>query len=363
VGPYLERAFRSLIDDGFLGVAYGGKDVGEHLCHHSRIDTLHLTGSDRTHDAIVWGADPEERTRRKAAGEPLLDKPFTSELGSVTPILVVPGRWSDSDLDFQARHVASMVTHNASFNCNAGKVLVLARGWPQRETFLQKIEGALATTPPRRAYYPGAHDRYEAFLSHYPQARAVGEIGDDVVPWTILPDVPARDGEYALNHEAFCGVIAQVTLDADGPSSFLTRAIDFANEKVWGTLSCVILVDPATQRAHARALEDAIARLRYGGIGINIWTGVNFGLGVTSWGAFPGHTREEIVSGTGAVHNTLLLDHPQKSVIRASFRMWPRPVWFNDHRTLLALGRALTRFEAHRSPAALMKVALAGLRA
>jgi hypothetical protein len=363
LGPYLERAFRSLINDGFLGVVYGGKEVGEHLCHHDRVDSLHLTGSDQTHDAIVWGADPVERSRRKAAGEPLLDKPFTSELGSVTPILVVPGRWSDSALDFQARHVASMVTHNASFNCNAGKVVALAQGWTQRDEFLRRLEQALATTPARRAYYPGAHERYQGFLRHYPKARAVGDSGGNVVPWTIIPDVPAWEDEYALNNEAFCGVLAEVSLDADDAPTFISRAVDFANEKVWGTLSCVILVDRATQRAHAEAIEDAIAGLRYGGIGINIWTGVNFGLGVTSWGAFPGHTPEAIESGSGAVHNTLLFDHPQKSVIRASFRLWPKPVWFNNHRTLLALGRNLTRFEAYRSPIALLKVALAGLRA
>lgn len=363
LGPYVERAFRSLIEDGYLGVAYGGKEVGEHLCHHARIDTLHLTGSDQTHDAIVWGVEPAERARRKAAGEPRLDKPFTSELGSVTPILIVPGRWSESALDFQARHVASMVTHNASFNCNAGKVVVLASGWKQRKEFLRRLEHVLAATPPRQAYYPGAHGRYEDFLRHYPQARAVGETGDDVVPWTIIPDVPAWDDEYALNNEAFCGVLAEVTLDADDAPTFLSRTVEFANEKIWGTLSCVILVDPATQRAHTDAFEESIARLRYGGIGINIWTGVNFGLGVTSWGAFPGHTREAIESGSGVVHNTLLFDHPQKSVIRASFRLWPKPVWFNNHRTLLALGRDLTHFEAHRSPIALLKVALAGLRA
>jgi hypothetical protein len=363
LGPYLERAFRSLVDDGYLGVAYGGKEVGEYLCHHERVDTIHLTGSDRTHDAIVWGADPAESARRKAAGKPLLDKPVTSELGSVTPMLVVPGRWSESDLDFQARHVASMVTHNASFNCNAGKVVALARGWEQRDDFLSRLEKALGGTPPRRAYYPGAHDRYQDFLRHYPQARAVGETGDVVVPWTIIPDVPAWDDEYALNNEAFCGVLAEVSLDADDPSSFLSRAVEFANDKVWGTLSCVLLVDPATQRAHADALEDAVARLRYGGVGINTWTGVNFGLGVTTWGAFPGHPPEAIESGSGVVHNSLLFDYPQKSVVRAGFRIWPKPGWFNNHRTLLALGRDLTRFEAYGSLLALLKVAFAGLRA
>ena len=53
------------------------------------------------------------------AGERKNARPFSAELGCVTPVLVVPGPWSESDLDFQARHVAGMVAQNASFNCNA----------------------------------------------------------------------------------------------------------------------------------------------------------------------------------------------------------------------------------------------------
>jgi hypothetical protein len=89
---------------------------------------------------------------------------------------------------------------------------------------------------------------------------------------------------------------------------------------------------------------------------------VNFGLGVTSWGAFPGNSRGEIGSGTGTVHNTYLFDHPERSVVRAPFRIWPKPVWFADHRNLAKLGRNLALFEAHRTPWNLARVALAGLR-
>src|SRR5215470_10932853 len=166
VGAKLERAFKPLID--------GGSQVGAHLTEHPQIDTLHVTGSDRTYDAIVWGADPEEQKRRKASGERKNTKPFTAELGCVTPVLVVPGPWSESDLRFQARHVAGMVAQNASFNCNAAKVLVTARGWPERDRFLGHVRAALQKTPARKAYYPGARDRYRAFLDRYPGAQVVG---------------------------------------------------------------------------------------------------------------------------------------------------------------------------------------------
>lgn len=35
-------------------------------------DCVHMTGGTATHDAIVWGSDPEEAARRRAAGDPLL---------------------------------------------------------------------------------------------------------------------------------------------------------------------------------------------------------------------------------------------------------------------------------------------------
>jgi acyl-CoA reductase-like NAD-dependent aldehyde dehydrogenase len=361
-GPHLERAFKSLIDDGFMAVVYGGAEVGAHLAEHAQIDTLHVTGSDRTYDAIVWGSDPAEQARRKAEKAPKNTRPFTAELGCVTPVMVVPGAWSESELDYQARHVAGMVAQNASFNCNAAKVLVTAKGWPQREAFLRKVEAALAATPARKAYYPGAQQRYQAFVEQYPKAKPVGPKGDQVVPWTVIPDVSADKGEYALRNEAFCGVLAEVALDATDAEDFLKQMVPFANDVCWGTLSCCVLVHPKTTRDLGAVFEGAIADLRFGGIGINAWPGLIYGLVVTTWGAFPGHPPEDIQSGAGVVHNAFLFDHPERSVVRAPFVMWPTPAWFADHRNLHRLGRNLTQFETETSWGGLVKVALSAFK-
>jgi acyl-CoA reductase-like NAD-dependent aldehyde dehydrogenase len=358
-GPHIELAFRSLVDDGYVAVCYGAADVGGHLANHAQIDTLHVTGSDKTYDAIVWGTDPAERDRRKKAKDPVNKRPFTAELGCVTSTGVTPGEWSDGDLEFQARHVAGMVAQNASFNCNAAKVLVTAKGWPQREKFLTRVHAALSRAPGRRAYYPGAKQRYQGFLDHYPQAKAVGPTGTDVVPWTVIPDVAAKEGEYALTNEAFCGVLAEVAVDATTAAEFLDAGVKFANDRCWGTLSCCLLVPPSTDKA---LVERAIADLRYGGVGVNAWPGTLYALVSTTWGAFPGHTPEDIQSGTGVVHNSYLIDHPQKSVIRAPFRIKPTPVWFPDHRNLAQTGRRLTRFEGSASWGRLIGVALAALK-
>jgi acyl-CoA reductase-like NAD-dependent aldehyde dehydrogenase len=362
LAPVLAEALKPLLDDGFLAIVDGGADVGAYLAEHAGVDTLHVTGSDRTYDAIVWGADPAEQARRKLADDPKNVRPFTAELGCVTPVLVVPGPWSADDLAFQARQVASMVTHNASFNCNAAKVLVVARGWLQRDAFLRRVREELAKAPPRPAYYPGASDRYQAFLDAYPQADVVGARGEGGLPWTLIPDVPAKRGEYALSHEAFCGVLSVVTLAASDAAEFLARAVDFANDDCWGTLSCSLLVHPSTERDFGEAVDDAIARLRYGGIGINCWAGVVYALGSASWGAYPGHTPADIRSGSGVVHNAYLFDHPEKTVVRAPFRIRPTPAWFWTNASTVEIGRRLVRYETAPTWGNVASVAAAALR-
>ncbi len=362
LGPHIERALAPIIQAGFLSVVYGGMEVGQHLTDHPQIDTLHITGSDQTYDAIVWGADPAERKQRKASGERLNQRPFTAELGCVTPILVVPGPWSESDMDFQAMHVAAMVQQNASFNCNAGKVLTIAGEWDLADTFIARVRDALSQTPGRKAYYPGAMDRYNAFLEHYPNAIALGARTDEMVPWTTLPDVPATAGEYALRTEAFCGVLAEVKLPGKDPGEFLTNMVNFANDVCWGTLSCQVLIHPKTQKQYAAQFEQAVTDLRYGGVSINAWAAVLYGLVSTSWGAYPGHPPEDIQSGAGVVHNTFMFDHPEKSVLYAPFRIQPKPLWFPNHKNLLRATQKLLAMESRPSYRRLLPLVASALK-
>jgi acyl-CoA reductase-like NAD-dependent aldehyde dehydrogenase len=347
--PILRDALWPLVEPGYLAIVDGDARTADAFVRHPAVDAIHLTGSHKTYDAIVWGAQPEERSRRKASGSPRVDKPFTAELGSVTPVLVVPGAWSAGDLRRQAENLASMVAHNASFNCTSAKVAVVASRWPQKDAFLRELRAAFRAIPPRVAYYPGAFARHAAVVRTYPRAEGVGEPAADALPWTLLPEVPAHPGEYALTEEAFCSVLALCELDAATPGEFLPLAVSFANDDVWGTLSCAILVDPASRRLLGPAFEEAVADLRYGAIGINLWPGVIFGLGSTTWGAFPGHRPEDIRSGIGAAHNALGFDHAERSVVEGPFRPWPKPPWFANHRTLRALAEHLLRFEASPS--------------
>lgn len=362
LGPLYERAFQPLIDAGALRIVYGGAGIGQALCRHPLVGSIHVTGSHRTYDAMVWGDTPEQVAANKAAGTPVIAKPVTAELGCVSPVIVLPGTWSEADLRYQARSIAGMVTNNASFNCNAAKLIVLHHEWPQRESFLAHLRDTLARVPQRFAYYPGAGERYESFCAHYPQAERLGPpAAPGCLAWTLIPGVPPDAGEHALQVEAFCGVLAEVPVSAPSPAAFLDAAVDLVNDRVWGTLSCGVIVDASSARRLGPRLPTAIGRLRYGGVAVNCWPGALFGLCVTSWGAFPGNAPEDIGSGTGTVGNTLLFDWPEKSVAHAPFRMAVPPPWFADHRTHARLGRLMTDHEARPSWAQLPRIVVTAL--
>src|SRR5262249_233373 len=152
----------------------------------------------------------EERLRKKT---PLISKRITSELGNVSPVVIVPGPWDEDDVEFHALNVASQVQNNASFNCNAAKVLVQHAGWDRRASLLASLARRLREAPPRKAYYPGAQQRYETFLKAHPEAKVLGTGGPGVVPWTLIPGVsPEKKDDVCFKSEAFCGVLAETGL-------------------------------------------------------------------------------------------------------------------------------------------------------
>lgn len=352
LGPFLARAFAHLIEFGYLAIVYGGAEVGSYLCRHELIDDIHITGSDKTHDLIVWGPPGEERERRKAARDPLLKKKITSELGNVSPVVVVPASYSEKELDAIGHGIAGMVTNNASFNCNAAKLLVLPKGWAQRDALMARVAAALQKAPPRKAYYPGAFERYEALTAERPGVQRFGEGQEGALPWTIVPGLDSSVGsERNFHMEPFCAILSETTLGSADPAEFLAAAGPFCNDVVWGTLSCMLFVPPAVEKdtTLGPAFERLVSDLRYGSVAVNCWAGLVYGLGTPPWGGHPSATLENIQSGLGWVHNTPMFESIEKAVLRSPLVPFPKPAWYPGHRTLHEIGRKLTRFEASPS--------------
>jgi hypothetical protein len=362
--PHWGRALGSLVEAGVLVIVDGGAAVGQFLTAHELIDEVHITGSDKTYDAVVFGPG-EEGARRKAADEPALDKPVTAELGNVSPVIIVPGQWTIAELQYQAEHVATMLVNNAGFNCLAARVIVTHADWPQRDAFLGALTQTLAHIATRRAYYPGAAERRDAFVAAHPEAEEFGRGPADGLPWTFIRGVPpGHTGDICFNVESFCGEVAETALTAPDAAGFVDAATSFCNDVVWGTLSATILANPQSLKdpAVSAAVERAVADLRYGAIGVNVWHGLAFAIGTTTWGAFPGHPRTDIQSGSGVVGNAAMFDRPQKSVVRGPFRSRPKPPWFATATNSYDVMRRFVAFEADPTASKIPGLLLSALR-
>jgi acyl-CoA reductase-like NAD-dependent aldehyde dehydrogenase len=350
---FLEPAFKPLIDRGMVRIVRGGTDIGQYLCNHPLVEELHITGSGASHDAIVWGVGEEGRAN-KAANTPKNTRHIGSELGAVCPTIVVPGPWSTADIRFQAEQVATQKLHNSGFNCVACQILVVPKDWAQKTAFVQALEAVMANSNPRTLYYPGAEARLDGFKSANAKVKSVPRSG--AAPVLVAPLDEANS--YAQNTEVFAPAMSLKELPGNDAEAYLKAAIDYANTELYGTLGANIVIHPATIAQIGRArFEEMLVGLRYGTIAINAWTGLGFLTPQATWGAFPGHTLADVQSGIGVVHNTMLFDKPERSVVEAPFRpfprnllsfsftLLPRPPWFITNRKGAILGRLLVAFQ------------------
>jgi aldehyde dehydrogenase (NAD(P)+) len=361
-GPF-ERAFAPLIAEKYVQIVDGGADVGGHLVNHPKITHIHLTGSADTHDRIVWGPPGEEQKARKQRGEPVLKKPVTSELGNVSPILVTPYLYSKREIRAIAESLATQLTNNASFNCNAGKMLVLPRGFPQRKLLLDALSAILDKVPTRKAYYPGAQERH-AKLTAGREVLHVGSPQEGALPWSLVLDVNPRDwGDPLLSTEPFCSLLSVVEVGSLDPSEFLDQAVQFCNDVLWGSLSACLFVPPLYRDDGAVeiAVDRAIERLQYGAVGVNVWPAVVYATARAPWGGHPKATLADVQSGIGFVHNPLFLPRIEKVVVEAPLVPIPRPPFTVGHPHGLAAAKLLTAYAEAPSLGGALSVATATL--
>lgn len=351
--PFLTTALAPLIRRNALRIVSGDGATGAYLTEHPLIEEMHITGSQATHDAIVWGPG-EEGAHNRANSTPRNNRRFTSELGAVCPTIIVPGPWSAADIRFQAEHIVTQKLHNSGFNCIACQVIITQRGWECGPALFDAAKAVVARST-RPAYYPGAVDRIEHYMAKSTE-RVKLPRGD--APSLIVTET--GDSDYFRETEVFAPAMSRTRLDASGPEDFLRRAVAYANDQLHGTLGANILIHPKTLRSIGRKrFTEIIAELRYGTIAINAWTGLGFLLPSCPWGAFPGHSLQDVQSGIGTVHNCLMLEKTQRTVVEAPFRpfprsllsggltLLPRPPWFITNRRQDRLGRLLLGFQ-HR---------------
>ncbi len=343
--PAYSKALAPMIGAGVLRIVNGGAEIGAYATTHPGVGHVHITGSQATHDLIVWGS-PTDRTDRK------LDKPISSELGGVSPIIVVPGKWSTADLRYQAENVVTQRFHNSGHNCIAGQALILSAEWDQKDAFLAAIREVLAELSARDPWYPRSADKVAAAEAAYPAAESING--------RVFVEVDDATSQELFTTEYFGPVLGHTTLPGLG-AEFFANAVDFANNRLYGTLGASIIVAPGDRRAMGDAFDNTLADLRYGAIGINVWSAIAFLVPALSWGAYPGNSLENVGSGIGIVHNSRLLENVEKSIATGPFRPFPRsvvngelalspkPGWFVTAKSAKQVAELLTEFAASPS--------------
>jgi hypothetical protein len=349
--PIFERAFAPLFQEGLLVAIEGDSQVGQALVDHPDVDDVHLTGSAHTHDRIVWGDDPREILARKEAGTPRLTKPVTSELGNVSPWIIVPGVYSTKELTSQAMHLAASITNNAGFNCLATRVIVTCQNWPQRREFLRLLQQNLQSIPKRPAYYPGALERYRRFTQ-----TNIDPDDSGCLPYRLLESQSIDQNPLVFQEESFTCVCVETPLASQTASEFLDEAVALCNLRLPGTLCASVSFPKLFVEQKRRIISQALGTLRYGCVSVNQWSALAYSLLTPPWGGAPGASLEDAQSGIGQVHNTYLLERVEKTVLYGPLVNFPKPVWFPGHRNALRVGRELIGLYHQPSNYRLMKL-------
>eukprot|EP00294_Goniomonas_avonlea_P001322 CAMPEP_0114555964 /NCGR_PEP_ID=MMETSP0114-20121206/9027_1 /TAXON_ID=31324 /ORGANISM="Goniomonas sp, Strain m" /LENGTH=548 /DNA_ID=CAMNT_0001741119 /DNA_START=17 /DNA_END=1663 /DNA_ORIENTATION=+ len=316
--PIAFKVYAPLIARGFLSFVQGGAAEGKQLVEHPEVDEVIITGGCVTYDRIKWGS-----AENKAKNKSQLDKRFDAELGGVGPVLVVPGVWTDAEIEHQANQIVANKIFNGGHICASPQLLVLDKDWPQRQQFVDRICHHLAEAPEVPSYYPGSCARQDDFVKSCPSARYFGaekpKVFENQVRPVFVGDV--SPDSRVCKEEAFMLLLGETAISCgNDPAVFLDKAVEFVNTQVFGSLCISLFITPAAERQVTRqGLDDAVAKLNYGAIGINTWGAtVNF-FPALPWGAYPGHSPSDIQSGTGKIGNTMMVEHAVKGVVWSPF--------------------------------------------
>jgi len=321
LAPVLEQALQPLIAAGLLAVVSGGAELAMAAIAAPEVTHVHLTGGEPTFRRLVDGD-----------GSGPLAKPVSCELGNVTPWIVVPGRYSEKALAFQADQLAASIANNSSCNCIATKVILTCRQWEQRERFLGLIQQRLASLPARPAWYPGAVDLWQQATGQPPT--------EGCLPPTLRAGIDRQAEPHWFAREWFVPVAVETAVAADSMEDFCVAASRFTHELPGSLAASVTLPDGLATPDRAR-VELLIEHLRYGVVAVNAWSALGYAVGNVPWGGFPGGTIEKPESGIGFVHNPQQLPLVHNSIVRGPLTVWPTPPWFPWHGKRARLARGV----------------------
>ena len=355
--PVFEKVFENFIDKGFMIVTKGNIDISQYMTNHAGVTNMHLTGSDKTYENIVYGRLLSENEKGKKTLQKLNKKPFTTELGNVTPFIIHPGNWSKSEIRYQARKIATAKLNNNGFNCIAAQVIVLPKDWRHTPSLIHEIKKQLSNEKDRLAYYPNSIETLTTLKSDNNFTQV-----NDLTCATphLTKDLELND--YFENNEVWSSTLFFKEIEYEDETDFSNKAISYVSNDLWGNLGVAVLIKNYSSKKNEHILNNYVENLNYGTVAINEWPALGFIIPTMPWGGFPGNKDSNIQSGQGYVHNAFFFESPQKGVLYSKFKLpFIDPVWFTSNKKGSRVFKNLTYYQIDNSKRNLIKLIFSAL--
>ncbi len=356
--PVFEKVFLNFIERGYIIVTTGNIDESKYMATHPGINHIHLTGSDKTFEDIVYGRELTDKEKELKFLRKINTKPITSELGNVTPIIINPGKWSTSDIKYQARKIVTAKLNNNGFNCIAAQVVVLPDGWGQTDTLIKFVKHYMSKARERKAYYPESIERLEKLEKDKGYER-VNDLS------CVTPHLTREIKAYSKFEidEVWSSTIYFKKIDYTSIEDFAKKAINYCNVELWGNLGVSVIIKDHDKKFNEHITNLYIDKLNYGTVAINEWAAIGYIIPQLPWGGFPGNRDNDIQSGQSVVHNSMLFESPLKGVVNTKFRISRLidPPWFVTNKKARRLFRNLTYYQINNSKINFLKLIFAAL--
>ena len=351
--PILTQVFEPFISRGYMIITEGDMEASKYLTQHEGFHQTHLTGSNYTYENIVYGKILTDKERSVKALPKINKKPITTELGNVTPIIVHPGNWSRSEIKHQAKKIVTAKLNNSGFNCIAAQVIVLPKDWKHTQKLKDDILFYLKKVGDTTSYYPGASENLDQLL----ETENYEQINNLSCNTPFLVSDLDLEKEYA-NKEVWSTALYFKEIPYTSNENFCSNSIEYVNNELWGNLGVTVLIKNHKKKTNQSILNDYVENLKYGTVAINEWSALGFVIPTLPWGGYPGNKDNDIQSGQGYVHNSLLFESPQKGVVYSRFRLSPiiDPPWFVTNNKAHRIFKNLTYYQATKSKINLIKL-------
>jgi aldehyde dehydrogenase (NAD(P)+) len=356
--PVFEKVFQNFIERGYIIVTTGNIDESKYMANHPGINHIHLTGSDKTFEDIVYGRELTEKERTTKSLSKINNKSITSELGNVTPIIIHPGKWSTSDIKYQARKIVTAKLNNNGFNCVAAQVVVLPDGWGQTDTLIKFVKHYMSKAKERKAYYPESIERLEKLEKQkgYERVNALS---------CVTPHLTREIKAYSKFEidEVWSSTIYFKKIEYTSIEDFANKAIDYCNNELWGNLGVSVIIKDHDRKFNKHITNLYTEKLNYGTVAVNEWAAIGYIIPQLPWGGFPGNRDNDIQSGQSVVHNSMLFESPLKGVVNTKFRISRLidPPWFVTNKKARRLFKNLTYYQINNSNINFLKLIFAAL--